>query len=192
MKKVIRIALFVFICIATASFNCRANEADEIETQRNGGALAGAKVNWHISLGYAVFNEMDISGGVVLGVGGEYKMGKDIVLIDVLFSPTNSKLDYPNWNGKIRNTILQLGYMTNFGKWDRTRIGFGVQIHQMNFVGTTRRTKAVLTGLAEHDFNRSLSFRLQSALSQKNDNIRFGNKVLFMLNWNFGPKVVSK
>jgi len=178
MKK--KLAVFVVIVVAQSLIfagMARAQVSDRMP--------APSKMVFSLGAGYMLPNEGDLKGGGIAGLGMKYIKDTDVLFIDAMYSPTASKITLSGLDGDVKNTLIQFGYMKQFEKPIKFRIGGGVQIHEMNFSNIKRMTKSTLAGVIEYDINKDFTVRLETAPPVKNGTIRFGTDAIVMFEYNF-------
>lgn len=143
--------------------------SNRLQMQENG------ITQWHIGAGYFLPKDGDLNGGPIVGMGFEYTLDKDTVFGELLYSPTGQNIGISSFSGDVKNYIAELGYMTDFGKFNKWRLGTGLQLHQMEFGSSNRkRTKLTVLALAEYDLFKHWKIRLQSSQVARSGDIRFG------------------
>jgi hypothetical protein len=137
------------------------------------------RLQWHADAGYFLPNEGDLDGGGIVGFGLEATKGADTLFGAAYFSRTNVNANILGI-GDVDNYMLQIGYMTDFGKWERGKVGFGLQLHQMDIGNTsTKITRTVPIFIGKYQMMNRLSLRFTSGAAIKKDGIRFGGYGLF-------------
>lgn len=132
-------------------------------------------------IGAALFvpkeGNIDVGYGTVAGI--EIASKSEALYIDATFSQTGMNASLPGATRHVRNTVVNAGYKTNFGKLKNWWVGAGLQSQRMAFGG---RSMSVLTVamLAEYKLRNKMSVQLITSQLYKKYGLRFG---VFQLNF---------
>lgn len=172
-------ALFAMFVVSAVCFDStRASADSEKENPYE-------KVSWSLSTGYFLPNEGDVDGGIAFGGGMKYRLDKGAAFIDVIYSPTDTNVSVTGSNGDVKNTLVDVGYMSEINNVENVRAGGGIQFHRMSISGAGGKTVATATGLVEYDFSKNLTGRLQTTAATKKNSIRYGGEILALVIYNF-------
>lgn len=168
--------LFVFMILAVAIIaSGPAHAADK----------AAGSSQWTLGAGGVLPNEGDLDAGWALSLGYKFQMDKDIMFLDLMYAQTGVNVAAgPLAGADVDHNILNLGYMTPLNGRQSLRVGAGVSLHQMDIGTAGKMTKMTPMSVLEYDLSDRWSVRLQSATPGKKNQVRFGNAIAAMLQWN--------
>ncbi len=140
---------------------------------------------WSVGAGAVLPNEGDLDAGWAVSLGYKFQMDKDIVFLDMMYAQTEVNISTGALAGAdVDHTIVNLGYMMPVNDRQTLRAGLGFSLHQMDFGVGGEMTKLVPMSALEYDLSDRWTVRLQSASPVKKNQVRFGNAVTAMLQWN--------